>query len=43
MERKIVGDITFGLIIIGIPATLMIVDLIISLVRKFLGKGGGGE
>lgn len=43
MERKIVGEITFGLIIIGIPATLMIVDLIISLVRKFLGKSGGGE
>ncbi len=43
MERKIVGDITFGLIVIGIPATLMIVDLIISLVRKFLGKSGGGE
>lgn len=43
MERKIVGEITFGLIIIGIPATLMIVDLIISLIRKFLGKSGGTE
>ena len=43
MERKIIGEITFGLIIIGIPATLMIVDLIISLIRKFLGKSGGTE
>lgn len=48
LSRKIVGDLTIGLFVIGIPATIMIVELIISFVRKLLGaisssKSGGDD
>lgn len=43
MGTKIAGDITIGLIVIGLPAAFMIVDLAISLVRKFFGAHNGGS
>lgn len=44
LSRPIVGSLTIGLFVIGIPATIMIINLIINFVRNLLGaKGGGGD
>lgn len=42
-QTKIIGDMTVGLFVIGIPATFMIIDLGISFVKKILGKSGGSS
>lgn len=43
LETKIAGDITLGLIVIGLPAAFMIVNLAMGLVKKFLGGRGASE
>lgn len=42
-ETKIVGDMTLGLFVIGLPAAFMIVNLALGLVKKFLGGRGASE
>lgn len=43
LQTNIIGDMTVGLFVIGIPATFMIIDLGISFVKKILGKSGGSS
>lgn len=43
LETKIAGDISLGLIIIGIPAVFTIANMAMNLVKKLLGIGGGDE
>lgn len=43
LETKIAGEITLGLLVIGLPAAFMIVNLAIGLVKKFLGARGASE
>lgn len=43
LETKIAGDISMGLLVIGLPAAFMIVNLAIGLVKKLLGARGASE
>lgn len=43
LGTKIVGDITLGLLVVGLPAAFMIVNLAIGLAKKFLGGRGASE
>lgn len=43
LGTKIVGDITFGLLVVGVPCAFMFVNLAIGLVKKFLGGRGADE
>lgn len=43
LQTNIIGDMTVGLFVVGIPATFMIIDLGISFVKKILGKSGGSS
>lgn len=43
LETKIAGDITLGLLVIGLPAAFMIINLAIGLVKKLLGARGASE
>lgn len=40
LDHKIVGDITLGMIFIGLPAAFMIINLTIGLLKKWLGGKG---
>lgn len=41
MAKPIAGNITFGLIFVGLPATFGLISMTINLVKKFVGGGGG--
>lgn len=43
LETKIAGDISMGLLVVGLPAAFMIVNLAIGLVKKLLGARGASE
>lgn len=43
LGTKIAGDITLGLIVIGLPCAFMIINLGIGLVKKLLGGKGASE
>lgn len=43
LETKIAGDINLGLLVLGLPAAFMIVNLAIGLVKKLLGARGASE
>lgn len=43
LETKIAGDISLGLLVVGLPAAFMIVNLAIGLVKKLLGARGASE
>ena len=41
LSLKIAGDFTIGLFLIGIPATFMIINQVIKLVKNLMSAGGG--
>lgn len=43
LGTKIAGDITLGLLVIGLPCAFMIVNLAIGLLKKWLGGRGASE
>lgn len=43
LGTEIAPGLNIGLFVIGIPASFMILDLIISLILKFLGRGGSSS
>lgn len=43
LGTKIIGDITFGVLVVGVPCAFMFVNLAIGLVKKFLGGRGADE
>lgn len=43
LGTKIVGDISFGLIVIGLPAVFMIARLVLGFIKKFLGSRGDDQ
>lgn len=43
LSTPIVGDMTIGLFVLGIPLTFLIISVVIRLIKFFMGAGGNNE